>query len=56
VVVVLTWDEGAKPGSGIGTRYDHYSLLETTENMVGLTTCLGHAAVSPPGTSGPTSD
>lgn len=63
-VVVLTWDEGTKrdsrvpfivispfvtPGSKIGTRYDHYSLLRTTENMVGLTTYLGHAADSTTG-------
>ena len=40
-MVVLTWDEGTKPREAGSARYDHYSLLETTENMVGPTTCLG---------------
>lgn len=58
-VVILTWDEGTKrdfkvpfivispyvvPGTQVDTRYDHYALLKTTENMLGLTTYLGHAA------------
>lgn len=60
-VVILTWDEGTKrdfrvpfvvispyvtAGTKVGTRYDHYSLLKTTENMLGITTYLGHAADS----------
>jgi hypothetical protein len=63
-VVILTWDEGTKrdfkvpfivispyvkPGTQVGTRYDHYSLLKTTENMLGVTTYLGHAADSTTG-------
>jgi len=57
----LTWDEGAgdqhiativvspstTPGSADGTRYDHYSLLRTTEEMLGLPVLLGGAALAP---------
>jgi len=58
-VVILTWDEGTtrdfvvpfivispyvRPGTKVGTHYDHYSLLKTTENMLGISTYLGHAA------------
>lgn len=60
-VVVLTWDEATardskvpfivvspyvKPGAQIGTRYDHYALLRTTENMLGISTYLGKAATA----------
>src|SRR4051794_15540647 len=57
--VFITWDEGAgvdqhiatlviAPSTPVGTtsasRFDHYSLLRTTEEMLGLTTYLGEAA------------
>ena len=63
-VVILTWDEATtkvtqvpfivispyvRPGTAVTTRYDHYSLLRTTEQMLGLTTYLGHAADSTTG-------
>jgi phosphatidylinositol-3-phosphatase len=58
-VVFLTWDESdggsnhvatvvVSPSTPSGTRaadrFDHYSLLKTTEQLLGLTTYLGHAA------------
>lgn len=58
-VVILTWDEGTKrdfkvpfivispyvkPGTQVGTTYNHYSLLRTTESMLGITTFLGNAS------------
>ena len=57
--VFITWDEGAgadqhiatlviAPSTPVGTTsastFDHYSLLRTTEEMLGLTTYLGEAA------------
>lgn len=57
-VVILTWDEGTKtdfkvpfivispyvkPGTQVNTAYNHYALLRTTEDMLGVTTYLGHA-------------
>ena len=59
--VFLTWDEGAgdqhivmivvapstPPGTADGTRYDHYSLLRTTEEMLGLPVVLGGAMQAP---------
>ena len=57
--VFITWDEGAgadqhiatlviAPSTPAGTTststFDHYSLLRTTEEMLGLTTYLGEAA------------
>ena len=59
--VFLTWDEGAgdqhiativvapstPPGTADGTRYDHYSLLRTTEEMLGLPVVLGGATQAP---------
>ena len=58
-VVLLTWDEGETGGSNNvplivvspsttpGTRsdaaLDHYALLKTTEQLLGITTFLGHA-------------
>jgi phosphatidylinositol-3-phosphatase len=61
--VFLTWDEDDYSGSNqvvtvvispstpaglkVGTRYDHYSLLRTTQEMLGLPTNLGAAATAP---------
>jgi phosphatidylinositol-3-phosphatase len=60
-LVVLTWDEGVGSGNQIPTivigptvptatiaraRYDHYALLRTTENLLGLAP-LGAAASAP---------
>lgn len=57
-VLFLTFDEGTDPGNHVatvvvspatpaGTRsaesFDHYSLLKTTEQLLGLTVELGHA-------------
>jgi hypothetical protein len=57
--VFITWDEGGgadqriatlviAPSTPVGTTsasmFDHYSLLRTTEEMLGLTTYLGEAA------------
>jgi hypothetical protein len=57
--VFITWDEGAgadqhiatlviAPSTPAGTTsastFDHYSLLRTTEEMLGLTTYIGEAA------------
>jgi phosphatidylinositol-3-phosphatase len=58
--IFLTWDEddftdvnqiptiviapSTVPGTKSATRFDHYSLLRTTEEMLGLTTYLGGAA------------
>lgn len=36
-----------QPGATVGTRFDHYSLLRTTEEMLGLRTFLGAAATAP---------
>jgi hypothetical protein len=58
--VFVTWDEddhssanhvatlvlapSVKPGTKAGAAYDHYSLLRTTEQLLGLERFLGHAA------------
>jgi hypothetical protein len=57
--IFITWDEGAGTDQHIGTlvispstpagttsatTFDHYSLLRTTEEMLGLSTYLGDAA------------
>jgi hypothetical protein len=58
--IFLTWDEddftnvnqiptiviapSTVPGTKAATRFNHYSLLRTTEEMLGLTTYLGGAA------------
>jgi hypothetical protein len=58
-VVFLTWDEDdhsgpnrvplivVSPSTPVGTRsgalFDHYALLKTTEQVLGITTFLGHA-------------
>jgi hypothetical protein len=58
-VVFLTWDEddgsagnhvpmlvvspSTPAGARSGTRFDHYSLLKTTEQLLGITTFLGNA-------------
>ncbi|MGH9055556.1 MAG: alkaline phosphatase family protein [Acidimicrobiales bacterium] len=58
----ITWDENdaggslvptyvvapsVRPGTRSGGAYDHYSLLRTTEEMLGLTPLLGSAASAP---------
>jgi phosphatidylinositol-3-phosphatase len=60
-VVILAWDEGTQRdplipfivvspyvpvNTVVDTRYDHYALLKTTQNMLGITSYLGHAADS----------
>ncbi len=57
--VFLTWDEGAgtsqrvptvvispytAPGTSSDIRFDHYSMLKTTEELLGYPATLGHAA------------
>ena len=58
--VILTWDEGSKtlgnhiatlvmapsviPGTQSSTAFDHYSMLRTTEELLGITPYLGSAA------------
>jgi hypothetical protein len=60
--VFVTWDEddhssanhvatfvlapSVKPGTKAGAAFDHYSLLRTTEQMLGLKRFLGHAAAA----------
>jgi phospholipase C len=64
-VVFVTWDEddgsasnrvplivvspSTPAGTRVGTSFDHYSLLKTTEQLLGLAPLLGHAA--DPGTA-----
>jgi Phosphoesterase family len=64
-VVFLTWDEddgsasnrvplvvvspSTRPGTRSATFFDHYSLLKTTEQLLGITTFLGRAG--DPGTT-----
>jgi phospholipase C len=43
-IVTVVVSPTTVPGTRSGTRYDLYSLLETTERMLGITTFLGHAA------------
>jgi phosphatidylinositol-3-phosphatase len=60
-VVFITWDEDSygsepiptlvispstRPGTRVGTRFDHYALLRTTESLLGLP-FLGKAALAP---------
>ena len=56
--VVLMYDEytpipnvfitpSTPPGARLTSRVDHYSLLRTTEEMLGIPTFLGHAAGAP---------
>ena len=57
-VILVTWDEGqvndlrvplfvispfVKPGAREGRTFDHYSLLHTIQDMLGLTSYLGQA-------------
>jgi hypothetical protein len=60
--VFITWDEDdyttvqhvptlvvapqVAPGTTVATRFDHYSLLRTTEEMLGLDTYLANAATA----------
>ena len=66
--IFLTWDEDDYSGSNqiatavvspstpaglqVATRFDHYSLLRTTEEMLGLPTDLGQSATAPSMRSG----
>jgi hypothetical protein len=56
--IFLVWDEDSpmpfvaitpsvKPGTVVTERVDHYALLRTTEEMLGITTYLGKAASAP---------
>ena len=60
-LIVLTWDEGTgstnqtptvviapsvRPGSVVGVRLDHYALLRSTEDLLGLGH-IGAAATAP---------
>lgn len=56
--VFVVWDEpspmpfiavapSVRPGTTVSTRVDHYALLRTTEEMLGLTPLLGSAATAP---------
>jgi hypothetical protein len=60
--VFITWDEDdyttvqhvptlviapqVAPGTAVATRFDHYSLLRTAEEMLGIDTYLGNAATA----------
>jgi hypothetical protein len=59
-VLVIVWDEddgsatnhiaaivvspSTRPGMAVATAFDHYSLLKTTEQLLGISSFLGHAA------------
>jgi hypothetical protein len=45
---VATWVLGpaVHPGARVSTRFTHYSMLRTTEELLGLTTYLGNAATA----------
>lgn len=43
-IVTVVVSPSTAAGTRSGTRYDLYSLLETTERMLGIRTLLGHAA------------
>ncbi|HMC53506.1 MAG TPA: alkaline phosphatase family protein, partial [Acidimicrobiales bacterium] len=56
--VFLVWDEDSPmpnvvvspttpPGTVSDVPFDHYSLLRTTEEMLGIGNLLGHAATAP---------
>jgi hypothetical protein len=59
-VVFITWDEGSgdnhiatlvlsrytRPGTVSRKAFSHYSLLRTTETLLGIQTKLGHAATA----------
>ena len=40
LIVVSPW---TRPGTRSAKRFDHYSLLKSTEQLLGITTFLGHA-------------
>jgi hypothetical protein len=62
MAVILTWDEddysdsqhiptlmispSTPAGTKAGTRFNHYSLLRTTEELLGITTYLGNASTA----------
>jgi hypothetical protein len=43
-LVTVVISPTTEPGTRSARRFDHYSLLETTERMLGITRHLGHAA------------
>jgi len=43
-IVTVVVSPTTVPGTRSGTRFDHYSLLETTQRMLGAGPLLGHAA------------
>ncbi len=45
---IATWVVGAsvKPGAKVATRFTHYSMLRTTEQLLGLKSYLGNAATA----------
>ena len=43
-VVTLVISPTTPPGTRASTRFDHYSLLKTTEQLLGVPTRLGHTA------------
>ena len=56
--IFLVWDEDSpmpfvtiapsvRPGTVLADQVDHYSLLRTTEEMLGITSFLGKAATAP---------
>jgi Phosphoesterase family len=58
IAVFVVWDEptpmpmlvitpSVQPGTASTAPWDHYSLLRTTEDLLGLRTHLGHAADAP---------
>jgi chitodextrinase len=48
-VVTVVVSPSTRPGTTSSTAFTHYSLLKTTEQMLGITTYLGHAG--DPGTA-----
>jgi hypothetical protein len=43
-IVTVVISPATRPGTRSGARFDHYSLLETTEQLLGIRSHLGHAA------------
>jgi hypothetical protein len=61
--IFLTWDEddgsdanhiatlviapSVPAGTRVSTTFDHYAMLRTTEELLGISAYLGHAATAP---------
>jgi hypothetical protein len=46
-IPTLVFAPSVPPGTAVGTRFDHYSMLRTTEELLGLQPpYLGHAATA----------